>query len=148
MQNRPSARLLILDPEDRVLLFFFSFDDGPLAGEAYWATPGGGLEAGESYEEAALRELREETGLAAPILGEIGRREITFRGPDGGKIFSEERYFLVHCDAVTIDRSAMTGVESKVIKDHKWWSVSELAETTETVFPEGLVEMLAPHRRH
>ncbi len=41
MRKRPSARLLVLDPQERVLLFRFRFDTGPLAGTAYWATPGG-----------------------------------------------------------------------------------------------------------
>jgi 8-oxo-dGTP diphosphatase len=49
MRQRPSARLLVVDLRNRVLLFRFRFDNGPLAGTVYWATPGGGLDAGETY---------------------------------------------------------------------------------------------------
>ena len=78
MRNRPSARLLVLDQEGRVLLFQFVFDDGPLAGTRYWATPGGALEPGEGYPEAARRELLEETGIAADVGDEVAQRDVVF----------------------------------------------------------------------
>lgn len=49
MRKRPSARLLVLDPEHRVLLFRFVFEEGSLAGQDFWATPGGALEPGEDF---------------------------------------------------------------------------------------------------
>src|SRR5690348_760268 len=55
MRERPSARLLVLDPLDRVLLFKFEHKKGALAGQSFWATPGGGLDPGESYSQAARR---------------------------------------------------------------------------------------------
>jgi ADP-ribose pyrophosphatase YjhB (NUDIX family) len=65
------------DPEDcesaypRVLL-------GLGRGEGAWGTPGGGREGGESYEEAAVREVREETGIECEVVDCVHVRETTF----------------------------------------------------------------------
>ena len=48
---RRAARLLVIDPEDSVLLFQYEDD-----GRRWWATPGGGLERDETFEQAAARE--------------------------------------------------------------------------------------------
>ena len=72
---RRAARVVLLDPQNRVLLM--RYDDGPPNGP-HWATPGGGLEPGETYPQAALRELAEETGWTDIVLiGEIHRRSHT-----------------------------------------------------------------------
>ena len=44
-----------------------------------WSFPKGKLEEGESYEDAALREVREETGLVCRILRFIGHTEYVDR---------------------------------------------------------------------
>jgi ADP-ribose pyrophosphatase YjhB (NUDIX family) len=57
---------MVLDPDDRVLLF--RYDDGPPNGR-HWCTPGGGLNDGEDYPTGARRELAEETGWTDVPLG-------------------------------------------------------------------------------
>ncbi|MEX3175579.1 NUDIX domain-containing protein [Serratia quinivorans] len=37
----------------------FTHGSGALAGQSYWATPGGGVGQGESYKQADARELQE-----------------------------------------------------------------------------------------
>jgi 8-oxo-dGTP diphosphatase len=80
MRQRPSSRLLVVDTRERVLLFKFEYKHGPLSGHRFWATPGGAVAPGESYEAAASREMSEETGLAIDSAGpQIARRIVTFR---------------------------------------------------------------------
>jgi 8-oxo-dGTP pyrophosphatase MutT (NUDIX family) len=66
---RASARAIILDEDDRVLLcrFVFPHPAVPNGARAVWAAPGGGIEPGEDGLSALRRELREETGLVAAI---------------------------------------------------------------------------------
>ena len=136
MRKRPSARLLVLDRENRVLLFQFIFHEGALACQVYWATPGGALERGESFLDAARRELQEETGLAAAISGQVHQRTTTFPTPAGDYVEADERYFLVRVASTKVDESGQNPMEARYMKNYRWWSLEELAVTTETVFPE------------
>jgi 8-oxo-dGTP diphosphatase len=46
-----------------------------------WSLPKGKLDPGEDFEQAALREVEEETGIRARVVGEVG--ETTYRDGKG-----------------------------------------------------------------
>ena len=64
---RRTARVLLMDELSRVLLFQGQDPSNP--SDIYWCPVGGGIEPGESPEDAARREVREETGLIDFDLG-------------------------------------------------------------------------------
>jgi 8-oxo-dGTP pyrophosphatase MutT (NUDIX family) len=143
MRRRLSARLLIVNDERRLLLFRFVHKTGALAGQDFWATPGGGVEDGETLDQAAVRELAEETGLRRESVGpEIARREVAIQLPDGEHVLSDERYFLVQVTDDSLSRTNWTAFEREVMVDHRWWSRDELSRTEATVWPENLLAML------
>ena len=81
------VRIVARDAEGRVLLVRHTY----LAG---WWLPGGGVDRGETTQDAAVRELREETGLAAttlPRLISVHSNERFFRG-DHVLVFAVEAY--------------------------------------------------------
>lgn len=137
-RKRPSARLFVIDPGERVLLFRFVHTADALAGRRYWATPGGALEPGENFEQAARRELREETGISGAIGPEVHRRLTVFMLPDGAEVEADERYFLVRCDGAVDIGANPDDAEASVIAEARWWTIAELEATTETVYPENL----------
>ena len=144
LRTRASSRLLVLDPDGRVLLFRFTFNDGAWAGQNFWATPGGEIDPGETFESAAVRELFEETGLRVADVGaEIAQRMFVMQLPDGEHVVADERFFVVRTDDDAVSREHWTELERKVMVEHHWWTRAELAATQEVVFPENLAEMLA-----
>lgn len=62
---RPSSGVVVLDDKGRVLLIHRT-DDGT------WGLPGGGVESGETWSQAAVRECQEETGWRVRIIELFG----------------------------------------------------------------------------
>jgi len=148
MRKRPAARLIVLNPEDSVLLFHFVFTEGPLSGTAYWATPGGALVDGESYRRAARRELYEETGIVEAIGEEIAQRTIEFRIADGDFVSADERYFMVRVAGNAINQEMQEPLEASVMKAYRWWRVAELKSTSAIIYPEDLAQIVEQQIGH
>ena len=127
----------MVDESGRSLLFRGGDPGRPEAG-TWWFPPGGEAEPGESASASARRELREETGLDMPDLGPVVLQRQVEYDFEGVHYSQEEAYFLVPCNHFDISDSGGTEGEHRVVQEHRWWSVSELLATTDTVYPEGL----------
>ena len=139
--ERDAARVLLLNPQGRVLLFRCH---EPGADRSFWITPGGGLEPGESHEQAALRELHEETGLSAGQIGPcVWKRTHTFPWM-GRTLRQRERFFLMRVEGHEVDPVGHTQEELMVLTDHRWWSVQEIRGATDERFaPRRLGDLLS-----
>jgi ADP-ribose pyrophosphatase YjhB (NUDIX family) len=138
--QRRAARVVLLDPQNRVLLM--RYDDGPPNG-SHWATPGGGLEPGESYPQAALRELAEETGWTdIELLGQMHQRSHTMEW-SGQLVQQAERLYLARTDQPS---RQITGVDAMHVSDGiaawRWWTIAELTSTDQTIWPAELAELI------
>jgi 8-oxo-dGTP pyrophosphatase MutT (NUDIX family) len=138
---RPAARIILVGPGDRVLLQHLV---DPVDGHAVWITPGGGLLPGESHEQAAQRELREEIGLALNTLGPwVWKREDAFRW-GGRDQLQVERFYLVRVGEILIHSSGLDPAEMEAVQGHRWWTVDEIERARETFAPSRLAELLRP----
>ena len=130
---RRAARVVLLDDSDRILLVRFEY-----GGKRWWAAPGGGLDKGESHEEAARREIVEETGHELGRLGPwVWTREHVFRFED--RMYRQvERYFFARVPAFDPLSWALGVEEAKAFAGLRWWTPTELEESEERFAPADL----------
>ena len=137
---RRAGRVIVLDPQDRVLLF--RYDDGPPDGR-HWATPGGGLNDGEDYPSGARRELAEETGWTdVPVGGQVHERTLIMEYADA-IVRQHERFFLARVDVGERGLGEVADMhDSDGIAAWHWWTLAELDATGEAVWPPGLADLI------
>jgi 8-oxo-dGTP pyrophosphatase MutT (NUDIX family) len=144
LRTRNTARMVLVDDLERMLLFRVRVDpDRPDRGHM-WLTPGGGVADGETLVEAAVRELREETGLslAAADLGPAIARcsgEWTWRDR---RYLAVDTFFFARVGALTVDTAGFETLERRLVERHHWWSRDEIDATGELVLPLGLGPLL------
>jgi 8-oxo-dGTP pyrophosphatase MutT (NUDIX family) len=141
---RTAARIIIFDAHDRVLLL--SARD-PADGKVVWFVPGGGVEPGESLEQAAARELAEEVPLAGVLTlrGPVWTRHHDFTW--NGKRIDQTEWFFVGRLGHALDAAEiqLDGPEEQFFEGARWVSVAELAAWTGNAImaPGRLAELLA-----
>lgn len=148
MRIRPTVRLLVVDQQQRILLFKFE-DTIPLHPALpdltiYWVSPGGGVEPDETHEQAAIRELWEETGIQVDAVGPwVWSRDRVLRFPDES-VLLRERYYLVPVTTAEVLLTNLLPYERDVYRDHRWWTPDEIERTDEVFLPIGLAGLLRP----
>lgn len=138
LRIRRSSRIILLDPDRRVLMFRFDVPGRP----PFWVTTGGECDPDESFEDAARRELFEETGIIAEPGPQIAQTTPEFITPDGEPVQADERYFIVRTQLAQIDTSRHTTLERKVMTRHRWFSADELQDWPEAVYPANLAALI------
>ncbi len=140
--QRRAARVLVIDSAGRVLLLE-NFDPAEPQ-DRYWVTIGGGLDDGEEAVQAAVRELREETGIAAAVdemTGPVWHRSTEFSF-DGTRYKQEEDYFLLRVGEVEVTFAHLEPDERRFTTCYRWWSRDELDVAGDSFYPRELAELL------
>ncbi|WP_058046481.1 NUDIX hydrolase [Streptomyces roseifaciens] len=139
-EPRRASRVVLLDPDDRILLMHGYEPGDPTT--TWWFTPGGGLEGAESWEQAARRELAEETGITEIDLGPVMWCRTCSFPFDGRRWDQDERYFLARTAQPGKWTGGGTELERRSVTGLRWWTCEELLATRETVYPTRLAGLL------
>jgi 8-oxo-dGTP pyrophosphatase MutT (NUDIX family) len=132
-EKRQASRLIVIDQEGRILLFRHAFKTG----KTFWAPPGGGLEPGETFEQAALREAHEELGTQQLTIEYLWENTTDFVYIDQ-PVQQQERFFRATCDLANLLSNVEETHRLEGIVEVKWWTLADLELTEDVVFPAGL----------
>lgn len=134
-ETRTTARLVLFDARGRILLFLHA--DG--MGRRFWATPGGGVEEGESLEQAARREASEELGADDVDLTYLwtGLTEFEFADKD---VSQTEAFFQVTGNPGVLGPEVEATHRRERILESRWWAADEIEASRDRILPLDLAK--------
>lgn len=122
---RQTARVTPVSAEGKALLL--QGHDPLTPDKPYWFTIGGQIEKGESARLAAVRELREETGISlreSDLVGPIHRGEHTYEF-HGTRYHSHSLFFAAPLQEQRVQALGMPG---EIIAEAHWWNLNDLEQ--------------------
>lgn len=112
----------------------------------FWALPGGEIEPGELEMEGAVRELREELGIAVRVEGPVYRDKNQFWHQ--GEIQDNVDFlFRACCRREEPKLKGLTAEEIAMMREMRWWTTDEIEASGERIFPENLAARMRELRR-
>lgn len=139
--RRRAARVVVLDPQNRLLLINAT-DPARRDGPGWWEVPGGGIDPGESSEEAVRRELWEEAGIRDAEIGPCvwtQSVEFTFAG---WRFEQDEWVHVARCDGRNQGPKGLEALEVLAFGEQRWWTLDELLELAPRTIPYRMAEFL------
>lgn len=133
---------VVVSDADGALLLFRDSDPG-VPGAAWWMTPGGGIDPGESARTAAVRELWEETGLTIDVddlVGPVARRT-GVHGYSDQVTVQEEDFYLLTVPRFEVVTTGHTEEEQVTVTGHAWLHLEDLAGDGLAVWPADLAQL-------
>ncbi len=139
--QRRAGRLLVIDAAERLLMI----QEALRPDEPYWLVPGGGVEGGESTQDAAVREAYEETGLrlelpeSAPVW--LTERQTWSYGQT--TYDQTNHFYAVRVDAVApLTAARHTALERDTFLGFRWWHPDEIDGSGEVFYPGGVADLV------
>ena len=150
MDIRNSIKIVLLNQSNQLLLI--GIDDKNITESSgkyngkFWQLIGGKIEENETLEQAMQRELFEETSLT--------EKEVTF-GPiiwhgaldlimHGVPTHITQKFILAKTEAKSVGLSHLTAEEKSVVKELRWFSIDEIENSDEIIYPALLPKYLRP----
>jgi 8-oxo-dGTP pyrophosphatase MutT (NUDIX family) len=143
--ERSAVRLVVVDVHDKVLLFHTHDPDRPDLG-SWWELPGGGIDRGETYLDAAIRELREETGIVADR-SRVGlpnwRRTASFRHRQNRHLQDEVVVTVrLPVPGPDVNEAQRLDYEREDYFGFRWWPRPEIVSSNQRFYPGQLPALL------